>query len=461
MAESLVKSYADRSGRRLSVHASNLLGKLFYIERDIRNKIKYGLSAPTSASLIFIDPLKITMAIHPNASVRADSGRVKGGDWDLATRKIDEIRKVLGVKEHILHATPWRKTAAWQQCLIYLKRRDGSDGIRRMVDIERRYQELDEFIAKVVRLREAAFQTRQEIRPGNFREAAGIYVNIDRNGNLLFGMRGCHRLAVAQALGLRCIPVQLGAVHSKAVTDGTWKKNIMDPVLARSIRAAAEYVGNSEISSNDQATTLSPIPTKQRYDGKTKASSIEYNANKQAHWNGEPVEKFKRLIPILPGNSIVEIGAAEGILSLTLAPYKKRVRAIDITPIRHEKALELKERWIELGRPVQNCEMVLGDILRDPELIQGFDTLVASRVIYYFGTHLDEFMDSVRTSVENVCFIGNPVRTELYNQGKTGKLGIYAQYATIPGMIELVERHGFKVTNVDPSLDPLIIATRA
>ena len=133
--------------------------------------------------------------------------------------------------------------------------------------------------------------------------------------------------------------------------------------------------------------------------------------------NAIPVAKFERLIPILPGNSVVEIGAAEGILSLTLSPYKEKVLAIDIAPIRHQRGLKLKERWLELGKPVQNCEMILADIFSKPEVLQGFDTLVASRVIYYFGDRLDEFMEHVRMNVRFVCFVGNETRAKLYKKG--------------------------------------------
>ncbi|SMF57907.1 hypothetical protein SAMN02982989_0657 [Xaviernesmea oryzae] len=468
---SWVGRVAAKQGKSINPHGGDFLSRLFFFERDVRNKIRFGVSAPASASLIYVNPSRITKAIHALDAMRIESGRVKSGDWDTHTRELKTVKKIKGVRQHIVRGIPWEQTSAWRQCLQYLERGHGSDGINSLDDIVERYKKLDKFIALVRRDREAAFKTRQQIKPGNFREAAGILVNIDREGDLLFGMRGCHRLAVAQSLNLRCIPVQLGIVHADAVRNGTWRKNILEPAVVdylineakieakinrRKVKAAAAVAASAP-----QPTAASPgTPTKQRYTGRTMAQSIEFDANKDAHWNGQPVPKFERLVPIMPGSSLVEIGAAEGILSLTLAPHKERVRAIDITPNRHQKALELKARWLELGKRVENCEMVLGDALKNPELISGFDTLMASRVIYYFGTFLEEFMDNVRKNVDNVCFIGNPVRTAQFNQGKTGKLGEYAKYATIPGMIELVERHGFKVTHVDETLDPLIIARK-
>ncbi len=472
---SWVKNYATKNGKKINPHGADFISKLFFWERDIRNILKFGFDSPKSASLIYVNPRAIHKAIHPNFAVRMDSGVVKGGDWDTNSRDINTIKKIKGVKQRIVKGLPWERTSAWRQCLQYLERGQGLDGITSEQDIIDRYKKLDEFISVVVAEREGAYKTRNEIRRGNFREAAGVIMNIDRDGELIFGMRGCHRLAIAQSLELTCIPVQLGIVHEQAVRNGIWRKNIIDPKVAEATRVLARRnAGKTKsfqyppVLTGAAVAPSKPIPsstavsegTKQRYTGQTKAQSIEFDANKEVHWQGQTVPKFDRLVPIMPGNSLVEIGAAEGILSLTMAPHKERVRAIDITPARHQKALELKARWIELGKPVENCEMVLGDALKHPELIAGFDTLMASRVIYYFGTYLEEFMDNVRKNVDNVCFIGNPVRTARLAQGSTGKLGEYAKYATVPGMIELVERHGFKVWHVDETLDPLIIAKK-
>jgi 2-polyprenyl-3-methyl-5-hydroxy-6-metoxy-1,4-benzoquinol methylase len=432
--------------QQINPHGVGLRSRLFFLKRDAKNVLRYGPSAPKSAMLIFVDPRTITKAVHHTKSARIDSGRIASGKWDKATVDVRTHPKMEGVRQRIIEGAPWQHTALWSLCLGYLK--TGGDGLFTVEDIERRYADLDKLIAKAKESREAAFLTRREIRPGNFREAAGIIVHIDRNGELLFGMRGCHRLAIAQALGLTCIPAQLGMVHREAVRKRVWRKRLIDPKRAVMIRSGIHQPGPD-------------APSPRRYHANTKATSIEFGANQASHWNAEPVEKFARLIPILPGRSVVEIGAAEGILSLTIAPSKDRVRAIDITKARHEQALALKRRWLELGKSVNHCEMVQGDILKNPELIQGFDTLVASRVIYYFGDQLDEFMRNVAANVRHICLIGNPTRAEQFHKGKYGKLGPeFARYATLEGMIDLVERYGFRVTHQDRNLDPLIIADR-
>jgi hypothetical protein len=43
-------------------------------------------------------------------------------------------------------------------------------------------------------------------------------------------------MAIAQALELECIPVQLGMVHEEAVKRGVWRKNIIDEGQAARLR---------------------------------------------------------------------------------------------------------------------------------------------------------------------------------------------------------------------------------
>jgi 2-polyprenyl-3-methyl-5-hydroxy-6-metoxy-1,4-benzoquinol methylase len=476
---SLVSLAAKIKGQTISPLGTNVLSRLFFYERDIRNMLKYGETAPLSASVIYINPNSVKKAIAHYESPRLDTGMVKAGDWDLKARDIATIKKIKGVKQRIVHGKPWEKTACWTQNLAYVKRGKGADGIRTVADIRARYRKLDKFIASAAKHREAAYKSRLEISPRSFREAGGIMVNIDRNGELLFGMRGCHRMAIAQALELECIPVQLGMVHEEAVKRGIWKKNIIDEGKAahlrlwskRKQRVAKKKGARALLKTSAPVAKAKPaapavVDTSKpyypiRYGEHTTSSSIAYGRNREENWNAVPLAKFERLIPLIPGKSVVEIGAAEGILSLTLAPHKERVRAIEIAPIRHERGVQLKERWRELGKPVDNVEMILADIFARPEVLDGYDTLLASRVIYYFGDRLNEFMANASKSVRYVCFIGNETRARLYRKGAYKELGEeYAKYTTAPGMCELVERHGFRVINTIVDGDPVVIAER-
>ncbi len=197
---------------------------------------------------------------------------------------------------------------------------------------------------------------------------------------------------------------------------------------------------------------------KARYGKSGGSNSVDYRQNRRLLRAGNLPQKHHDLAALIPGDSVADVGAGEGLLALALAPLKSRVRAIDVTPRRHESGKELLALWAEMGRDVAHVEMLLGDALADPSLIEGFDTLVASRVIYYFGDRIDPFMDAARARVGHVCLVGNPSRNRRYARGKLpADIGENVRYSTPAGMRELLERHGFEIITDTDIGDPVVI----
>jgi hypothetical protein len=460
---------ASKEAYPISVNGKDVASRLFFYERDIANMLQYGASAPTSAELIYIDPNAVTKIISHTKSPRINTGLVRDGDWDLDASDIASVKKINGVRQRIVGKLDWENTDCWSENLKYLEPGARGDGIRSMRDIAVRYRKLEKFIRQVEKEREAAFRPRSAMRSGNFREAGGVIVNIGRNGELIFGMRGCHRLGIARAFNLAYIPVQLGMVHKDAVTAGVWRKSILElteeadlsseHIVSEAPEPHAPLVGSASAAAapkKDKSRLYYP----ERYGTHTKSQSLEYDAHRDRHWNGEIVETYQRLLPIIPGRSVVEIGAAEGIMSLSIALNKDRVRSIEITPVRHQRAVELRDRWLELGKPVSNCEMMMADVFADPTVIHGFDTLYASRVIYYFGERLEGFMQNVARSNRFVVFVGNESRQRAYRKGRNKEVGEYAKYTSLEGLIELVSRHGYNVVNTINTGDPVVVGER-
>ncbi len=204
--------------------------------------------------------------------------------------------------------------------------------------------------------------------------------------------------------------------------------------------------------------TSKPGDYSRRYGKRGGSNSVDYRRNRRRLHQGRVPEKFTRLAEIMPGNSVVDVGAGEGILGLVLAATKSRVRTIDLTPRRHASGMALRQDWRKLGRRVENCEMVLGDALSRPDLLDGFDTLVASRVVYYFGPRLDPFMAEAARRVKYVCLIGNPSRNRRYaKHGPPADIGEDVFYSTPQGMQELLHRHGFEIVHSDTISDPVVI----
>ena len=140
------------------------------------------------------------------------------------------------------------------------------------------------------------------------------------------------------------------------------------------------------------------------------------------------------------------------------------VAAVERHQGRHYEACRLKERWRELGKKVEGCRMVLGDIHHHLNLLDEADTLVAIRSIYYQKHEIDTLFSEVsRRGVQNVVLCGNPGRAARYfgaNGKPDDKLGKYNFYASIEGMSEILTKHGYKVAHVVRNGDPIVVGIR-
>ena len=192
---------------------------------------------------------------------------------------------------------------------------------------------------------------------------------------------------------------------------------------------------------------------------------MEYRRHREKIWNGKPSDKYKRLLPHIKGQRIVEIGSAEGVLALMLAAREGTlVAAVERHQGRHYEACRLKERWRELGKRVEGCRMVLGDIKDHLNLLDDAETLVAIRSIYYQKHEIDTLFSEVsHRGIENVVLCGNPGRAARYaaaNGKPNDKLGKFNFYASIDGMKEILTKHGYKITTVVHQGDPIVVGIR-
>lgn len=71
----------------------------------------------------------------------------------------------------------------------------------------------------------------------------------------------------------------------------------------------------------------------------------------------------------------LELGCAEGQLTVQLAGHADEVRAVDISPVAVERA---RQRCAELGNVRVDCASIVGY-----PMAEGFDLVVATEVLYY------------------------------------------------------------------------------
>ena len=198
-----------------------------------------------------------------------------------------------------------------------------------------------------------------------------------------------------------------------------------------------------------------------RYGKNCQSQSLDFRRNAKGIFRGELPRKYTELVDLVPGDRVVEVGAGEGVLALAVSARKKAVRAIDYTPLRHEKGKEIKAAWAALGKDVERCELVLGDVFEHPELLDCFDTLVACRVIYYFRDRTDLFFEMVSSRMNYIVLVGNSRRAKRHSRGHVSKdLGEYARLSTSDGMREILERYGYEIVVDIRDNDPVVIGKR-
>lgn len=210
---------------------------------------------------------------------------------------------------------------------------------------------------------------------------------------------------------------------------------------------------------------VQPASAGSERSGIEETHSLAYRKYRAEIWKGKSADKYKRLLPFIDGDRIVEVGAAEGVLALMLAGRENTlVAAVERHQQRHFEACRLKERWRELGKKVAGCRMVLGDIKQHLDLLDDATTLVAIRSIYYLREQIGWFFNEVsHRGVQHVVLCGNPGRAARYfaaNGKPSDNLGRFNFYASIEGMSEVLTNSGYKITRVIKQGDPIVVGVR-
>ena len=183
-------------------------------------------------------------------------------------------------------------------------------------------------------------------------------------------------------------------------------------------------------------------------------NSLAYRKNQQAIWNGFAPEKYTRLLPYITGKRVLEIGAAEGVLSLLLAETRD-VIALELRPERVKEGVALQDQWRKLGRPVDRCRFAIGDIRDRLDLLEGVDMIVAVRSIYYLRDDVQAFVSHAKVAQFLMC--GNKNRAADWARGSEDGLGYYNFYASVNGMKQLLTTAGYEITTVVAEGDPIVV----
>jgi hypothetical protein len=192
----------------------------WWIEYARMEALKCGVGVPHDPGrTIKVNPLEITRIGHlhiltkeKHGSKLYDFGRALAGDWDL---RINGKRNT-PAEETIVHQSvfaryagniPWETLPVFEHKLKTIREKGKIDGCRSRGELVERYRRLDGIFES---LRDTGWQLEEQVG-GEFQN--NISVSISRNGGLLLGTGGAHRLAIAKFLRLPSIEVYVLSRH--------------------------------------------------------------------------------------------------------------------------------------------------------------------------------------------------------------------------------------------------------
>lgn len=189
--------------------------------KDLRSLALFGLSAPKYAQKIFVNPLSVSEVVVDCPFGRQDSGRVVEGDWDLSKMPVERLAKYQFCMARFVDGVSWEQAGAYEYMMRLIEQKPGIDGCYSLEDVKARYNRVDQIFQAIKA--QGELKSRDQVRPGSFRERGGVYMHIGRDGCPVFAGGGIHRFAICRILGLTVVPAQVGVVHKAAL--GVWKSN--------------------------------------------------------------------------------------------------------------------------------------------------------------------------------------------------------------------------------------------
>lgn len=180
--------------RRVESSRNPALADPFKVIRVDPEQIEY--AAGSFTNLPYRYGGRFSLAYYGGAEVR-------GGDWDLHRSPVDQMEKYRAVEQRI-RGSEWEETGIYDYLRDRIEDRGRYDGCSSEAELRERYRSIDDLIASI---RSDGFKTDDGLDH--------VTVNIGRDGEILFGGNGKHRLSIAKVLGLEEIPVRVLVRHSE------------------------------------------------------------------------------------------------------------------------------------------------------------------------------------------------------------------------------------------------------
>jgi hypothetical protein len=181
--------------------------------------------------------------VRPGYLKYSGFGSVLAGDWDQNTTHIASITEYLLILERFGQGRAWEKTISFRRITSVIGQGRRLLSCSTEEELWNRFAYLD---ALVARIKEEGYKrsTQHEnhvgpgVSPARVRALDEIVVNIGRSGELLYVSSGRHRLAIAQVLNIKEIPVLVKVRHAgwQAVRDAYHKAKRRNDLSSENLR---------------------------------------------------------------------------------------------------------------------------------------------------------------------------------------------------------------------------------
>jgi len=161
--------------------------------------------------ILWVNPQSINYNIKSSLKIgqKVYKGAIIEGDWDLKVKSFNQHKKHVSLKQFFLEGIKWENTKMFKKNYqVKLKEGNKVRGHSNLEDLINYYQNNVESLFE--KIKNDGFKT-----PGKRLNKNDMYVYIDRNGKILLGANGNHRLSLAKIIGLKKIPVRVHIRHKE------------------------------------------------------------------------------------------------------------------------------------------------------------------------------------------------------------------------------------------------------
>jgi hypothetical protein len=194
----------------LSPHYAGLRG-LFLIRREAailrRNKRRFKAVAD-AAKIVWVDPNSIDSKLNYDLDICFN--HILPGDWDVLRKvRLERVAKHRSIHQRFVLGVAWKETDLFKRkYAARFARGESIRGTSNPDDLARKY--CGQIDALFENMRRNGFVIARD-QSGQLQSLP--HLHIGRNGELILGNNGNHRIAIAKVLGLRPIPCWVRSSH--------------------------------------------------------------------------------------------------------------------------------------------------------------------------------------------------------------------------------------------------------